>query len=399
MEIKNSLECPFCGASPVNRQEFVRRTGVEIERTLKMNGELKIILQLGMTVMEGQKRTGQDMFDKQKLLDLLKEEYKRIDERQKEIEENRKNIATEQKGAFEEIAKQRKELEDKRRQLEEASNKRATEISSEKEELHKLKEEVLKAEQIKMPEEVVKQIKELQVVAKASNMEVKDLLNKIFHNVKTSGTLQETQILRRLKALNTGDKIDHLGGPDQEDVLVNVIESSKQLGKVKIDSKKVERWDNNFVAKMSKYLKENDVEFGIIATTAMPKNAAGSDFLWEEDILIVNEKLVEGAYLLGRYLITKSNQYANEQEKRINLMKESEKRFEAVKKVLENSNIRKFLTAITQEVAKSNNKLEDFDNYTKKALKKLGECNSKIVSIVNTALDSNVELQKVLSGT
>lgn len=399
MEAVKVLECPFCGAKPVNREEFVRRTGMEIEKTFRWNGEAKIVLKLGEMAIEAQKRTGQDLIDKQRILDLLKEEHKRIDERQKEIEENRKNIAKEQKEEFDKIAKLRKELEARQMQLEEKETKQMAVLMTEKEKLHALKEEVLKAEQVKMPEEVVKQVKELQNIAAASNMEVKDLLSKLIHNVKSSGTLQETLLLRRLKELNTGDKIEHLGGPDQEDVLATVIDSGKELGKIRLDSKKVEKWDNSFVGKMTKYLKDNSVEFGIISTTTMPKNAAGNYFHWEDNVLIVNERVVEGTYLICRYLARKNNQYANEDEKRLNLMKESEKRFEAVKKVLENSNIRKYLTAISQEVVKGNKKLKDFDKYTQKTLKGLREVNVKIVKQVDTALDSDIELQKVLSGT
>lgn len=423
METKNILECPFCGAKPVNKEEFVRRTGIEIERTIKWNGEASIILRLGELVMEGQKRTGQDTLDKQKILDLLKEEYKRIDERQKELEENRKNIVEEQKGtfeeltkqrkeleenrknvakeqkeAFEEIAKRKKELEDKNEQIEEETTKQMKEIMAEKEELHELKEEVLKAEQIKMPEEVMRLIKELQKEFNTPITEMKDLLTKAVHNVKSSGTLQEMLLLRRLKALNTGDKIEHLGGPDQEDVLVTVMDSGKELGKIRIDSKKVEKWDSKFVEKMAKYLKEDDMDFGIIATTAMPKNAAGSDFHWEENILVVNAAVVECTYLVSRYLIRKSNQYTGEQEKRLNLLEKDEKKFQAVRDILENSSTKKFLTAICQEVAKSNKTLDDFDKYTQKAIKGLGKCNMNIVKQVNTALDSNEELQKALSG-
>lgn len=399
MEVKNSLECPFCGATPVNREEFVRRTGMEIEKTFRWNGEAKIVLKLGEMAIEAQKRTGQDLIDKQRLLDLFEEERERIDERQKEIEENRKNIAKEQKEAFDEIAKQKKELEARQKQLEEKETKQTAALMAEKEKLHALKEEVLKAEQVKMPEEVVKQVKELQNITASSNMEVKDLLGKLIHNVKSSGTLQETLLLRRLKELNTGDKIEYLGGPDQEDVLAKVMDSGKELGKTRLDSKKVEKWDNSFVGKMVKYLKDNGIEFGIIATTTMPKNAAGNYFHWEDNVLIVNERVVEGAYLICRYLVRKENQYANENEKRLNLMKESEKRFEAVKKVLENSNISKYLVAISQEVVKGNKKLEDFDKYTQKTLKSLREVNVKIVKQVDTALDSDTELQKVLSST
>ncbi|OGZ66285.1 MAG: hypothetical protein A3D34_01395 [Candidatus Staskawiczbacteria bacterium RIFCSPHIGHO2_02_FULL_33_16] len=395
----SSLECPFCGAKPVNREEFARRTGMEIEKTFRWNGEARIVLRLGEMAIEAQKRTGQDLIDKQRLLDLFKEEQERIDERQKEIEENRKNIAKEQKEVFDEITKQRKELEARQKQLEEKETKQMTTLMAEKEKLHALKEEVLKAEQVKMPEELVKQVKELQNIAAASNMEVKDLLGKLIHNVKSSGTLQEALLLRRLKELNTGDKIEHLGGPDQEDVLATIVDSGKTLGRIRLDSKKVEKWDSSFVGKMAKYLKDNGIEFGIISTTTMPKNAAGNYFHWEENVLIVNERVVEGAYLICRYLIRKEGQYANENEKRLNLMKESEKRFEAVKKVLENSNIRKYLTAISQEVVKGNKKLEDFDKYTQKTLKGLREVNAKIVKQVDTALDSDMELQKVLSGT
>lgn len=386
---KLKLECPFCGSKGVNEAEFMERTGVEIEKTLNWNGELKVILKLGELVIEGQKRTGQDMLDKERLLQLMSEEHQRINEKYKELEENRKNIAKEQKEAFTEIAKQRKELEEKKSELEEDTEK-----------LNKLKEEVIKAESVKLPSEIMNKIEEIQSMAKESNIEVKELLHKMIHNVKTAGTIQETQLTMRLKHLNTGDKIEHLGGKDKEDILIRVEENGKFVGKIKFDSKHTEDWNNKFVEQMKRYLQEEKLDFGIIATTTLPKSAAGSDFYWEKDnILIVNQKYAEAVYLVCRYLLIKQEAYCTEFGKKTALLKESQKKFELVKKVLENASFEGYLSIISEEITKDNKNIDDLENYMGDKVRAFRNTNSKIAKQINMALDNDRELQKALAET
>lgn len=398
-------ECPFCGTKAINKNEFLQRTGIEIEKTLKWNGELKVILKLGELVIEGQKRTGQDMMDKEKLLELMKEEHNRLEENMTEehnrLEENRKNIAKEQKETLKSIAKERKQIEVERKQLSKEREQLGDirkEIDLQRDNLVKLKEKTTKVDSMKIPKEIIKQVKEIQTKGEVSLKEVKETLQKMIHNVKTTGTLQETQLTRRLKSLNTGDKIEHLGGPDKEDIMIRVKENNKEIGKIKLDSKNVKRWDKKFVEQMEKYLNSNNIDFGIIATTTMPKSAAGMDFYWDEkNILIVDQSKSEAVYLICRYMLSKNAEYSNEYAKKAKMLKENEKMIEAVKKVLEKASFREYLHKISEEIREDNNNIDALESYFNQKLKWFRCTNKRIMDQISMALDNDDALQKALA--
>jgi len=379
-------ECPFCGTKNIDKEKFVDRTGIEIEKTYKWNGETKLILRLGEIVLDSQRRNGQDTIDKQKIIEMFRQEQDRLNEQRKDLEENRVNIAKEQKSNLDVIALQRKELEEKK-----------NDIEREKETLQNLRAEVIKEEGVKIPKELMKKMKELSDAGINSNAKVLELLNKMLHNAKVSGTFEETQLLRRLKSLNTGDRIEHMGGPNVEDVLITVIDNGKELGKIKFDSKKVEKWDNKFVDKMERYLKEDKVDFGVITSSVLPKNAAGSDFYWEKDnTLICDLDSSEVVYLVLRYLVIKHNQYKCEYERKSSMLRDSQNKFEAVKQILENSSIKNHLNKIIQIIGKDNENIDALENYVKNKTKAFRSSNLKINEQVNFALDSNNHLQAAL---
>jgi hypothetical protein len=370
--MEKNIQCPFCGTKRINELEFTNRTGMEIERTLEWNGELKIILKLGELAVESHKRNGQDTIDKEKIFEILKKE-------QEVIEESRRNIENEQRETFAKIAKEKSEL------------------AKEKEQLLKLKEEVIKEESVKIPEKIIKKLEEMGLTAVTSNTEIKEILYKLIHNVKVSGNLQEEQLTRRLKLLNTGDKIEYLGGTNQEDILITVRENSKDIGFIKIDSKNVKKWDKKYVEQMQRYLKDNKIDFGLIATTAMPKDAAGSDFFWEDNILIVNQNVAESVYLVCRYLTIKNVEYANEYNKKTFMLKENKKKLEEIKIILDKASFKRYFTFIANEVVKGNKGIDDLENYFGRKITLFRTCNSKIMRQINDALDNEEELQEVLS--
>ncbi|MEK6963699.1 MAG: hypothetical protein AABX70_04685 [Nanoarchaeota archaeon] len=389
---KNQLECPFCGNKSVNGEEFEKRTGMEIEKVIHWNGEAKIVLQLGAKIYAAQERNGEDTLDKERLFQLFEEE-------QKELEEAKKNIAKEQKERFEELSKKELDLEQKRKELEKSREELQThkqeQIESfmeEKEKLHQEKEELLKSKAELIPKEV-KELLEKQFARQDG------LFNKLIHNPKAAGNWEETQVLRRLKAQGKPDEFEHLGGPNQEDLLVKVVEDGKQVGKIRIDCKRVEEWKKEYIPQMQRYIRKEGVEFAIISTKTMPKEAAGSDFHTTQDILIVNENFVEVAYLAFRYLLIKNHACKADYQTQVNLFKQKKTMLDKVKDVLDNTDFKKHLSQINKEIEKSNATVDKLEKNVKSNCANLKKSNGLISQDVDLALEKDQKLQKVLSST
>jgi hypothetical protein len=359
-EDKNN-KCPFCGAQKVDREMFFQKTGLIFEETIKWNGELKMIIQLGKIVLEGQKSSGSNTIQFEKFKEQIKEEFIRIELARRELD------------------------------------KKSEQLRLEQEKLLKLKEDSFASKTAQIPNEIMKKLEEQNNLTKEQISNITDLLNNVIHSNKTSGTLLETQMMIKLKNLNTGDDITHLGGPDQEDILSTVKDNGKILGKIKIDSKNVDKWDNKFIDKMNRYLKDNQVDFGIIATTTMPKDAAPSDFyLAENNILVVNIKTIEAVYLVCRYLLIKNDIYLTEFNNKTSLLRESENKMKAIVKFLETSSFKRFFEKINEEIKAENDDLDKLENYIKGKIKTFKDTNNKILVITQEALGNEKSLQDAL---
>lgn len=391
--MKTQLECPFCGNKSVNGEEFEKRTGMEIEKVIRWNGEARIVLQIGAKMLAASERNGEDTLDKERLFQLFAEQ-------RKELDEAKKNIAKEQKERFEELSKKEQDLEQKRKELEKTRGELQTieqeqieRFMEEKEKLHEEKEELLKSKAELMPKEVVE-------LLETHFKRQEEKINKWIYNPKASGNWEETQVLRRLKAQGKPDEFEHLGGPNQEDLLVKVTEEGKSVGKIRIDCKRVEEWKKEYVPQMQRYIRKDGIEFAIISTKTMPKEAAGSDFhTIQDNILIVNENFVELAYLALRYLLIKNHACKVEYQAQANLFKQKKTMLDKVKEVLDNANFKKHLTQINDETKKSNETIDRLEKNVKANCSNLKKSNNLIDQHVELALDKDQKLQKVLSST
>ena len=208
--------------------------------------------------------------------------------------------------------------------------------------------------------------------------------------------------VRKLRALNTGDKIIPKGGPNEEDILVIVKNNGRDIGKIKIECKNVKKWDQKYVQELKNNMKNEHIDAGMIITTAMPKDSLGEDvhywaFDENENIIIASPYALETVYLAMRRAIIMIAQREEQHKKELALLERQEQAIKKVKKILENSLTKKYLTDVINLSKESDEIIEKMERYLKKMFTKIRENNKEKIELIRKVIDKNEELQSLIN--
>ncbi|MDI6738663.1 MAG: DUF2130 domain-containing protein, partial [Nanoarchaeota archaeon] len=217
---------------------------------------------------------------------------------------------------------------------------------------------------------------------------------------KIKGSVTELQTGLKLRNLNTGDEIESLGGPNEEDLLISVREGHNIIGRIRIDTKNVREWNKRFVQQITNYLDQNKAEVGIIATTTMPKEAFGDTVYWDarNRIIICSINHIEPAYLLSRFAIWKMHRISLECGKKLNAIERQRDVLDKIGTFLKSHKIRVHMECILNSINESDKALQKIDQQISRGIEKLKGYNNQVVESAYRALDYENELQKVVGG-
>ena len=224
-----------------------------------------------------------------------------------------------------------------------------------------------------------------------------------------SGSSQETQILRRLRALSPSDRFtvkqSTQGGID---IVCHIIEKRKPLGKIIIESKNTKKWNNRFVEQVEKYQQVENTPYAIISTRTLPPEALNDkieNWLFLNDIWITKDTFCEFAYLAYRKVLTEVWKQGREMEEKIQSIEKQAKVITALEEIVTTKNFNQVAQSVQQAIElslKSDGELESLVRYISKRQKKIGNMQKKLREYLNTALDNNQrineKLQKLLSS-
>jgi hypothetical protein len=90
------------------------------------------------------------------------------------------------------------------------------------------------------------------------------------------GDIGETNVLDSMRAAFLGIpsvSIEPLGGSGNTDIIIHFDQNGIEIGKVLVESKNRETWSNSFLAQLERDMGAQGALFGILATTALPKDA------------------------------------------------------------------------------------------------------------------------------
>jgi conjugal transfer/entry exclusion protein len=240
------------------------------------------------------------------------------------------------------------------------------------------------------------QLKHKDEIIKNLEKEYNELNARLKHVPTLIGSEQEQQLLTRLEAIsrNTKDefyleKASSLG----EDILAKVIDNDQEIAKVIIESKKVKKWQSNFIDKMREDMSKHKTTHGIIATTAMPANALNNAFYITQDgIWVVKLELAEYAYRAKREFIVD-----------LNREKLTEKQIEEVMKLFKERVLSDSYQGKLVNIINMANKIEkiskQIQSSTEKRCKSLRNQAKEIRNEINWLINENREIIKQVKTT
>lgn len=396
-----SMKCPICGskASKSAIEARLMDFGIAEEHVEKVNGDLRTVVAIGAKVYTSYEVSAEDKLNTERVMKLFEQEHKKLveerdklDQKRDELEEKRREL-DERKKELEELREGERDTIDKlfEDRLEELE-KRNDDLSKKIEKLHELEKAVI-------PKAVKK---ELEKIGESLEKDLKDqseMLRKTVYNVKKKGTKKELEVAKRLRALNTGDKIELKGGRSEEDVLAIVREDGEEMGKVLIESKDTKKFYSKWIKKLKKHTRDANGDVGILVSTAMPKDSLGEDvhyWLDDENILVTTPRALEMVYLAVRSSVITVKRFERNAKKKANMLEKREETIEKIRKVLKNTDFRKPLK-------KALELRKEYDESIRNLRKKInGKCdkflvyNDKWADYVQDAIQENKKLQKAL---
>jgi hypothetical protein len=97
--------------------------------------------------------------------------------------------------------------------------------------------------------------------------------------------------------------IEPLGGSGDTDIVVHVNSNGLEIAKVLLENKNRSSWSNAFLAQLEHDMAKTGAHFGILVTTALPKNAKSRGYALTEKngIIVITAPELAGAVALVLY--------------------------------------------------------------------------------------------------
>jgi hypothetical protein len=120
------------------------------------------------------------------------------------------------------------------------------------------------------------------------------------------GELGEVNVIDDIRSTFLGVPnitIEPLGGSGDTDIVVHVNSNGLEIAKVLLENKNRSSWSNAFLAQLEHDMAETGAHFGILVTTALPKNAKSRGYAVTEKngIIVITSPELAGAVALVLY--------------------------------------------------------------------------------------------------
>lgn len=209
---------------------------------------------------------------------------------------------------------------------------------------------------------------------------------------QTLGRIQESALAKRLSALKTGQDVmkTEKSLKSGEDVECLVIEGGKEMGKIVIESKRTKRWREEYAEQIRKYMKKENMKFGILATKTMPSDAL-SYSVWRNDVLVVDLEHVEMAYLFMRaHLILKGN-LEQEYNSKIKQLEISDQILQAIEEAVNDGQLNKIITDISKQTIAIDDAVANLETKIQRAFRKIRNHTGKTRTLVAQLMTNHIE--------
>src|SRR5581483_5780316 len=280
LPVETSVEqCPLCGTelSRVKFREIQSRLREEEQRRASEKAQFEAVIRQRL----------EQQFEKQKEA----AEKKARDEAEQKI----KNIAAERDQATKKLKEaQEREAEIRKQAQQEAEKQRLKELAEQRQALEQDKKLAILKEQsvsAREREALVKKVQRLesQLAKKTAN----DL-----------GDGAEIDLFEALREQFPGDNIKRIPkGQAGADILHEVLYKGEPCGRIIIDSKNRQSWQNGYVTKLRQDQVEAGAEHAILATTVFP--AGKKEFCIESGVIVMAPaRVIYVAQLLRQAMVT-----------------------------------------------------------------------------------------------
>lgn len=257
--------------------------------------------------------------------------------------------------------------------------------------------------------EVLRAVGGQELSAKKGVEEILKVLNEIRLKVAgpAIGKVGEAITLKEFKAATPGDefsedKADKRG----TDIIATVKENKKVQGKIAISVKYDSQWKSEFIRQLEDNMKHEGTDFGILATTSMPKEALSDKIIVTETandgiLLVVNQEYASVAYQGLRLAVIAwehARKKINDAQQRID---EKAKVFKAVADWVNGRKLKEtldYLSACRRLSEETDEVAMQLRDHTVRKVKGLLEMQQNMRNNLGYATDAISELKNLLSG-
>lgn len=303
-------ECPLCGSelSQVKFLEIQAKLRVEEERRLKQ------------AKVEADKVLAQERKKLAETRGALEAKASAAEEALKKTKEENRELLQKATETLERVKAESKEATEKA--VAKAEQKKEQELAKKAQAELQSARAALKAEHDK---DMLKKVGEENRKTEAALKKVKELERKL--EAKTANELgdgAEIDVYEALKAAfePKGDKVKRVPkGQPGPDIIHEVFSKGEQCGKIVLDSKNRQGWQNAYTAKLREDKIESKADYAILPTTAFPKDKR--ELCIQDEVIVMSPaRVVEMVRILRQGLVrlhqtSKSNEERGEKKAKL----------------------------------------------------------------------------------
>jgi len=224
------------------------------------------------------------------------------------------------------------------------------------------------------------------------------ILMETLGNPLKMGRIQEETIPKRLKAVKPEDSFSTEKSTRRgEDVTCIVKENNEILGKIIIESKKVKKWSYSYVEQTKRYMENENTEFGIIATTAMPNDALSYTTIID-GVIVVQVDYIEPAYLFSRKYLVLKKELEKEHRTRMKQLEVKDQVLLELKQAILDGKLDEIIATVNGLTESIDSSVNKADVYIKNLFKRIKKDSGKIRDLMAKLVNDHIEKARLQLG-